>query len=457
MSSPRSMTPFKAGLLAAVVLALLIFFGFSKANPFANPYELKAAFREVRSLKPRSPVRIAGVDVGRVTKIESLSEGGAAEVTMELSEDALPLHADAKLRVRPRILLEGNFFVDLRPGSPSAPELGDGETVPVSQTSAAVTLPEILEVLDTDTRADLRTLLYEFGTVGLVEGGGARAFNRTLPLLAPAYRLTAITNDALLGVDPRRDLRRLLRGQARAFGALADNPEALKELVTDLNVTAGALARQDSALSASVPALRDTLRVALPALDAVNNALPTLRAFSLEAVPGVRSTLGTLDAGIPWIRQATGLVSQDELRGLSADLREAVPSLVSLNTDLIPLLNQLRALSSCTNRVLVPFAESEIPSLEPGNRGQEVRRQINRSFVGLAGESRVNDANTPVFHVQGVPPSNLALGRIQPAAPPDPNTPPRHRPDVACETQDPPNLTAPGGPAPAYSAVGGGP
>ena len=40
------------------------------------------------------------------------------------------------------------------------------------------------------------------------------------------------------------------------------------------------------------------------------------------------------------------------------------------------------------------------------------------------------------------------------AAPPDANMPPRHRPDVPCETQDPPNLHAPGGDATLY---GGGP
>jgi hypothetical protein len=132
-----------------------------------------------------------------------------------------------------------------------------------------------------------------------------------------------------------------------------------------------------------------------------------------------------------------------------------VPSLATLNGRLIPLLDQLRALSSCTNTVLVPWAESRIPSLEPGNSGQEVRRQLNRSFVGLAGESRVHDANTPVFHVQGVAPSNLTAGQIQPAAPLDPSQPPPHRPDVPCETQEPPNLQAPGGPAAAYSAGGG--
>ena len=59
------MTPFKAGVLAVTTLVLFAYFGFTKANPFANPYELKATFREVQNLKPRSPVRMAGVEVGR--------------------------------------------------------------------------------------------------------------------------------------------------------------------------------------------------------------------------------------------------------------------------------------------------------------------------------------------------------------------------------------------------------
>jgi hypothetical protein len=83
-----------------------------------------------------------------------------------------------------------------------------------------------------------------------------------------------------------------------------------------------------------------------------------------------------------------------------------------------------------------------------------VREQINRSFVGLSGESRVNDANTPVFHIQGVNPFKLATGRLEPAPPPNANVPPPHRPDVPCETQEPPNLQAPGGDATLY---GGGP
>ena len=446
------MTPFKAGVLAVTTLVLFAYFGFTKANPFANPYELKAMFRDVQNLKTRSPVRIAGVEVGKVTKVEPKDGGGAAEVTMELKEDALPIHDDARAQIRSRIFLEGNFFVDVQPGSPSTGELDDGSTLPITQTASTVTLPDILDVLDSDVRTDLQTFLHEYGTVAL-RGGGAKAFNRAVKSFKPAYRYGALTNDALLGVEPDRDIQRLLRGQQRTFAALSANPDALKELVTDLNTTAGAIASEDTALAAAVPALRDTLREGYPALGALNAALPTLRTFSREALPGVRSSVPALDAAIPWITQARGLVQPSELRGLAADLRHAVPSLVKLNTRLVPFLKQLRALSSCTNTVLVPFAESDIPSIEEGNSGHSVREQINRSFVGLAGESRVNDANTPVFHIQGVNPFKLATGRIEPAAPPNANMPPAHRPDVPCETQQPPNLSAPGGPATLYGGT----
>jgi phospholipid/cholesterol/gamma-HCH transport system substrate-binding protein len=453
------MSVFKAGVLALVVLVVASYFGFTKANPFANPFELKAVVRDAQNLKPRAPVRIAGVDVGQVTKVEAAEEGrAAATVTMELKDDALPVHEDATMEIRSRILLEGNFFVDLQPGSPSADHYESGDTIPVTHTQASVTLPDILSVLQSDVRTDLQTLLREYGTEGLSKGG-ADALNKAIPAFEPAYKFSALTNDALLGVEPEQDQQRLMRGQQRVFEALAADRAALQELVSDLNTTAGALASQDEALAASVPALRDTLRTGQPALAELNAALPTLRAFSREALPGVRSSVAALDAALPWIGQARQLVQEDELKGLAADLRQAVPSLVRLNRQLIPFLDQQRALSSCTNRVLVPFVEDEIPSVEEGNSGHSVREQINRSFVGLAGESRNFDANTPLFHIQGVPPLKLSTGRIEPAAPPDPTTPPPHRPDVPCETQEPPNLAAPAGSAldPRYTQLGTAP
>ncbi len=233
------MSVFKAGVLTLVVIVVATYFGFTKSNPFANPFELQAVVRDAQNLKSGAPVRIAGVDVGKVTKIDAAEDGqAAATVTMELRDDALPIHEDATLDIRSRILLEGNFFVDLKPGSPSAADHESGDTIPITRTTASVTLPDILSVLKSDVRTDLQTLLREYGTEALSKGG-AEALNQAIPSFEPAYKFSALTNDALLGVEPERDIARLLRGQKRVFEALADNPEALRELVTDLNTTAG--------------------------------------------------------------------------------------------------------------------------------------------------------------------------------------------------------------------------
>jgi ABC-type transporter Mla subunit MlaD len=440
------MSPVVAGLIAIVLIVVGSYFGFTKANPFANPYELTAVFENASSLKPGSPVRIAGVDAGIVKKVETFdAKTGAAKVSMELEKTALPIHEDAELKIRPRILLEGNFFVDVKPGSPNAPILAEGEgPIPMAQTAAPVQLGEILTLLKADVRGDLRTLLAEYSLKGL-EGGGAEGFNDAIEFFEPAYRSSSLANDAFLGVEPDADVQRVLRGQQGTAEALTVDEEDLKDLVTNLNVTAGAIAAEDDALRTAIPALRDTLRVASPALASLNSALPPLRAFSREALPGVRSSDETIDASLPFIRQTRGLVRPDELQGAAAVLRRRIPSIVRLNSSLIPFLREGRELGSCTNEVLVPFLESAIPSGEEGNTGQLVREQIQRAFVGLSGESRASDANGPWFRTQGVAPAKLAAGEVQPVPPTDVTTPPPHRPDVPCETQEPPNLNAPEG------------
>ena len=121
-----------------VLIAVFGWFGFTKANPFADLYELEALMRTANGLAPRAPVRIAGVEVGKVKKVEPLGpDSGGARVTMEIERRGLPIHEDASLKVRPRIFLEGNMFVDLEPGTASSPVLEDGERpIPMTRTAA---------------------------------------------------------------------------------------------------------------------------------------------------------------------------------------------------------------------------------------------------------------------------------------------------------------------------------
>ena len=119
------------------------YLAFAKSIPFAGDgYTVKGVFADAQSIRANSPVRVAGVDVGKVKSVEHLTdEDGegldAAVVTMTIKDEGLPIREDATLQLRPRLFLEGNLFVDVQPGSPSAEELDSGSVIPLEQTSAS--------------------------------------------------------------------------------------------------------------------------------------------------------------------------------------------------------------------------------------------------------------------------------------------------------------------------------
>src|SRR5215213_2053137 len=459
-------SPFKAGIIGIAVIALVTFFGFTRYNPLKHPFQLKAAVRSANNLQRNSPVRIAGVNIGKVKKVEAI-KGGGAIVTMEIEKPGLPIHKDAQLKIRPRIFLEGNFFVDIQPGTPQSGNLKDGGSIPVNQTDTPVQFGEVLTALQSDTREDLKDFLREYGQNALGNGQpegksdaptGADYYNQSLDDSPQALKNASIANEATLGRHPG-DLQRVIKEQQKVFKALSTHPENLKDLVTNLNITARALSADEGALAELAPTLRDTVVQGRPALASLDAALPTLRAFARDALPGVRSSESTLRESRPFIRQARLLVSEEELKGLTRDLRVTIPAIARLNRSTIGLLDENRALSACQNQVLLPFAKTPIPDPDfPANSGQPFYKQGPRGFVGLAGESRLFDANSPLFHIQfGTGPTTVVYGdrgesffAQAPEAPAGsrpirPNRRPKFRPDIPCETQEPPDINAPGG------------
>jgi phospholipid/cholesterol/gamma-HCH transport system substrate-binding protein len=126
----RRLSNFAAGAIALVVAVLAVYFGFTKAVPFQHHFTISAVFPTANNLRTASPVRIAGVNVGKVVAVQHVRPGEqGALVKMQIEDKGLPIHKDATFAIRPRIFLEGNFFVDVHPGTPSAPVLHDGDTV----------------------------------------------------------------------------------------------------------------------------------------------------------------------------------------------------------------------------------------------------------------------------------------------------------------------------------------
>ena len=107
--------------------------------------------------------------------------------------------------MRERIFLEGNLFMDIKPGSPSADTISDGDTIPASQTAAPVQLDQVLGVLQTNARKDLEDLLAGYGDalngqpqpgedddqVAEVQGKtGGQALNKSLDTASDSLRQT---------------------------------------------------------------------------------------------------------------------------------------------------------------------------------------------------------------------------------------------------------------------------
>src|SRR3954453_8908477 len=244
------LTPYQAGLIALVVIVVFAYLGFSKDIPFTTPFEVKAVFENAPPIHRNQPVRIAGVEVGKVSKVESAGGGSpAVVVTMKLNDDALPIHKDARVKVRPRLFFEGNLFFDVRPGTPGTGDLEDGDTIPASQTSAPVQLDQVLGTLNTDTRADLQKLLVGYGDAinGKPKPGedadqdpstkgetAGKSLNDSLQYSAGALRGGAVVNQALLGVQAH-DLSKLIGAQQKVFAALDTHEGSLKDLVTNFN------------------------------------------------------------------------------------------------------------------------------------------------------------------------------------------------------------------------------
>jgi phospholipid/cholesterol/gamma-HCH transport system substrate-binding protein len=458
------------GLVLVLLLTMASYMAFAKRLPWTHKYEVNAVFTSAANIRASSPVRIAGVNVGKVTKVEHLSaddnataqadgvpqdssQSQAAVVTMELDDSALPIHTDATMKIRPRLFLEGNLFVDIQPGSPSAPEADDGYTVPAEQTSVAVQLDQVLTTLQSDVRTNVQVLLDQFGKA-LTKYGGAKGFREFYRTSGSAFKNTSLVNEALLGTEPH-DLSGLVKNLDSTVAALDQHEESLKDLVTNLATVTGSFAAQDQALAEGIGELPNTLRAGTPALAALNSSFPQVRAFAREALPGVKTTPATLDAATPLLKQVRGLVSKPELRGLVGDLRGAIPPLAKLSHKTVPFLKQGRALSSCFNEVVIPWSQGTVDDPETP-AGGKIFQELGYGLEGLNGESRTGDANGEIIRVVAggglntvvIPGANAAADQVgmtplpisgaRPAINSSLKTP--FRPDVPCEKQDPPNI-----------------
>jgi phospholipid/cholesterol/gamma-HCH transport system substrate-binding protein len=407
------MLPLRAGLLTLFLAAVVTYFGFTKAIPFQHHFEIQAVVKSSNLLRPRSPVRIAGVNVGEVVRSSRYKHTDLSVLTLRIDSKGQPIHRDATLKIRPRLFLEGNFYVDLQPGTPSAGKLDDRGLIPVTQTSTPVQLDQVLTALQTDTRGSLQKAVQGFGAAlnakptakedaeqnPAVRGlSAAQSLNKTLDTSPESLRETAQVAGALLGPHPH-DLSKTLNGLTRALTAVADRQSDVEDLIVDFDKTMGTTAAHAADLTASVRELGPTAKHASDAFTELDASLPATRQFARDLAGSLPEVPATVAAAKPWLAQAKLALGQDELGGLLDYLQPATSDLAALGHATREWLPKIDLFNRCITNTIIPTGNLKV---DDGalSANTENYKEFWYAMTGLAGEGQGFDGNGSYLRLQ---------------------------------------------------------
>lgn len=132
------------GCFVLLSIVALLFLGFKVSNlshytASSQTYFVTAEFDDIANLKERAPVRLAGVRIGRVARIDLNTETYRAKVTLAIQRH-YHLPSDSSLRILTQGLLGANYIA-FSPGYSDQFLKGGGQ---ISQTHSALILENLI-------------------------------------------------------------------------------------------------------------------------------------------------------------------------------------------------------------------------------------------------------------------------------------------------------------------------
>ena len=217
-------------------------------------------------------MRVAGVPVGKVRKVEVGDGTNRTVATVELERRYAPLRSDARAILRQKTLL-GETYVELTPGTLGEDDPRGRRSCPTGQVKPTVQLDEIFDSLDPETRAAFKGWQTE-----LAKGikGRGRDFNDALGTL-PGFASDGA--DVLEVLDTQEGaVQRLVKNTGVVFGALTENEAQLRNLITGSKRTFDATASKNDELA-------ETIRIFPTFLEESKLTLARVQRFSTRHRP----------------------------------------------------------------------------------------------------------------------------------------------------------------------------
>ena len=400
--------------LSCFGILLFLWVTFGGPTPFrAKPYQIQVPFNEATQLAEQSDVRVSGVNIGKVQKIELAANGRQAMATVDIEDKYAPLPESTRAILRTKTLL-GETYIELTPGSSEAPQLADGGTLPQANIAESVQLDEIFRTFDPETRAAFQQWMQE---AAVAINGQGQALSYGLGQLEPTFtefdRLFRTLDTQRLAVG------QLFSNGAKTFTALRGRDGEVADLIQSSNAVFQTTARRGrdiEALFKAFPTFLDESKLTIDRLEtfavntdplmrqlvpAAEELSPTLIAFANLApeAKGFFEGLGPVIKRAPTGFAATRKLFRDEFPPL---LRASDPFLRNLN----PLLTGLKLYKrEATSFFANVAASANVKLAKTLNNG--VHPQFLRTLGPL-------NAETVASY-----PNRLGINRNSPYSPPD--------------------------------------
>jgi phospholipid/cholesterol/gamma-HCH transport system substrate-binding protein len=258
--------------LSCFGLLLFLWLAFGGPIPLKpEGYRFTVPFDEATQLAVESDVRISGVSVGKVKRMD-LDEQGLAEATIELDDPYAPIPTDTRAILRQKTLL-GETYVELTPGSDESGMLEEEGSLPVAQVSDAVQLDEIFRAFDDRTRSAFQAWMQ--GQAAALRGRGDD-LSVTIASLDPfaeeAERLLRVLDSQELAV------RQFVRDGGEVFEALSERRGQLRGTISNAQAVFSTTAQRNEDLA-------DAFRVFPTFLRESRTTLTRLEEFAIDTDP----------------------------------------------------------------------------------------------------------------------------------------------------------------------------
>lgn len=369
------------GAIALAALILLVAIGVNRGIPFwpDNSDRVWAHFASAQSLKSGNPVRVAGVTVGSVGEIEQADGERGALVELKLDKTDVPVHQDARAGIYWRTLLGRNLYVELDPGSESAPPLAG--RIPVTNTTTQVELDEVLQPLDGDGRKGMQRIIA--ATDGGFRGDAA---GNAFDALAASAKPIAKGLPPLRGQRPGDDLPRLIQRTSRWVAALDRGKGDLAGLIDNSNTTLRVTAARSAEITQTLDVLPPALDTTRRALVRLRSTLPLLDRVTVDLRPGAERLERAVDLTRPFLREATPVLKDAKV--LFTRLDPALRSLRRLAPDATATFEGLRRTIDTTRKQVIPWLQSRNEKMD-----MKVHELFGPTLSSATGVMATSDAN----------------------------------------------------------------